>query len=87
MIWARVQFSSGEKVEEVVRAVRLLNDRLAGTPISLICQKMESLRPILHEYMVGQELIYEAILGAFARFATERMNSYGKEELLSQPES
>ncbi len=74
------------KVEEVVRAVRLLNERLAGTPISLICQKMESLRPVLHEYMVGQEIIYEAILGAFARFATERMRSYGKEELLSQPE-
>ncbi len=74
------------KVEDVVRGVKLLNERLAGTPISQICEKMESLRPILHEYMVGQEIIYDAILGAFARFATERMASYGKEELLSQPE-
>ncbi len=74
------------KVDDVVRGVKLLNERLVGTPISEICSKMEALRPVLHEYMVGQEIIYDAILGAFARFATERMSSYGKEELLSQPE-
>jgi heat-inducible transcriptional repressor len=76
----------GTKVDQVVKTVKLLNDRLTGTPLSQVVSKMEALRPALTDYMVGQELIYEAIMGVFAKLATERMELYGQEELYKQPE-
>ena len=76
----------GTRVDQVVKTVKLLNDRLTGTPLSQVVSKMEALRPALTDYMVGQELIYEAIMGVFAKLATERMELYGQEELYKQPE-
>lgn len=74
------------QLKEVVKTVKILNDRLSGTPISQIVSKMEAMRPALTDYMVGQEIIYQAILGAFAKFATSRMELFGKDELYKQPE-
>lgn len=77
---------SSVQVEEVVKTVRLLNDRLSGTPISQVCGKMEAMKPALTDYVVGEELIYDALLEAFAKFATDRLDLYGKETLYNQPE-
>jgi heat-inducible transcriptional repressor len=73
-------------VEEVVKSVKLLNDRLTGTPISGVVSKMEAMRPALTDYVVGQEIIYDALLEAFAKFATDRLDMYGKDALYNQPE-
>jgi heat-inducible transcriptional repressor len=73
-------------VEEVVKTVCMLNARLTGTPIAGVVSKMEAMRPALTDYVVGQEVIYDAILEAFAKFATERLDMYGKDALYNQPE-
>ncbi|MCQ2772616.1 MAG: heat-inducible transcriptional repressor HrcA [Bacilli bacterium] len=74
------------KMSDVVKTVKLLNDRLCGTTLSEIVAKMEAMKPALNDYMMGQELIYQAILAVFAKFASERMSLYGKESLYNQPE-
>lgn len=74
------------KVTDVVKNVKLLNDRLSGTPISQLVTKMEAMKPALTDYVMGQEIIYDAILASFAKFATSRMELYGKSALYSQPE-
>ena len=74
------------KLEEVQKTVTLLNDRLKGTPLSEIVPKMESMKPVLQDYIVGQDVVYQTLLSAFLRFAGERMDLYGKENLLDQPE-
>ncbi len=73
-------------IEEVKKTVELLNDRLLGTPISEIVPKMEAMRPALTDYVVGQDSIYQAFFQAFLKFAGERMNLYGRQKLLDQPE-
>ena len=73
-------------LEEVSKTVTLLNDRLKGTAIVDLVGKMEAMRPALTDYVVGQDVIYQALLEAFLKFAEERMNLYGKENLLDQPE-
>ena len=75
-----------ESMDDVVKTVNLLNDRLKGTPIADLVDKMEAMKPALSDFMVGQDIIYQALLEAFLKFAEERMNLYGKENLLSQPE-
>ena len=76
----------GVSLEELTKTVTLLNDRLKGTPISELVGKMESMRTALQDYIVGQDLIYATLLQAFLKFAEERMNLYGKNNLLDQPE-
>jgi heat-inducible transcriptional repressor len=74
------------KTDEVVKTVKLLNDRLSGTPVSDLVTKMEAMKPAFTDYVVGQEVIYDAILEAFAKFATDRLSLYGKDALYNQPE-
>jgi heat-inducible transcriptional repressor len=73
-------------MEEVEKNIAVLNDRLIGTPIAQLVPKMEAMRPILKDYMVGERALYDAILSAFVKFTGERVALYGKEALFSQPE-
>ena len=76
----------GTSAEDVQKTVTLLNDRLKGTPIVDIVSKMEAMRPAVTDYVVGQDVVYQALMEAFLRFAGERLNLYGKEKLFDQPE-
>ncbi len=76
----------GADLEEIQKTVALLNDRLKGTAIADLVTKMEAMRPALTDYVVGQDVIYQLLLETFLRFASERMNLYGKKNLLDQPE-
>lgn len=71
---------------EVVKCVQLLNDRLVGTPVSGLVDKMEALKPVLQDYVVQHDVLYQAILETLVRFAGDRLSLYGKEELFEHPE-
>ncbi|MBR1846094.1 MAG: heat-inducible transcription repressor HrcA [Bacilli bacterium] len=77
---------AGTSVEEVQKTVTLLNERLKGTPIVDLVSKMEAMRPAITDYVVGQDVVYQALMEAFLRFAGERLNLYGKDRLFEQPE-
>lgn len=72
--------------EEVVKCVEILNARLKGTPIRDLVEKVEALKPILNDYVISHDLIYQALLETFLRFAGDRLSLYGREELFNQPE-
>lgn len=76
----------GMEQSELKKGVDALSERLLGTSICDLVPKMEAMKPALTDYMVGQDAVYQALLGAFLRFAGERMNLYGKTNLLDQPE-
>ncbi|MCI5940347.1 MAG: heat-inducible transcriptional repressor HrcA [Candidatus Enteromonas sp.] len=71
---------------DVQKTMELLSNRLVGTPISELVPKMEAMKPAVTDYLVGQDAIYQALLSAFVQFAGERVNLYGKENLLDHPE-
>ena len=72
--------------DEIVSCVSLLNDRLKGTPIVNLVEKTEALKPVLSEYIVNHDLVYQALLETFVRFASDRLSLYGREELFSRQE-
>ncbi|MCR5505667.1 MAG: hypothetical protein K6F07_01565, partial [Bacilli bacterium] len=72
--------------EEVVNCVKVLNDRLKGTPINQLVGKVEALKPVLSDYVVSHDIIYQALLETFMRFAGDRLSLYGRDELFNQPE-
>ena len=72
--------------EEVINCVQVLNDRLKGTPIRDLVVKVEALKPVLSDYVVSHDIIYQALLETFMRFAGDRLSLYGRDELFNQPE-
>lgn len=76
----------GRNVQDVVKAVSVLNERLSGTPVADLVPKMRAMQPAIKDYLIGQDAVYQALIAAFLNFAGNRMNLYGKENLLDQPE-
>ena len=74
------------KANEVVDCVKILNDRLKGTPVNELVDKVEALKPILNDYVVSHDIVYQALLETFIRFAGDRLSLYGRDELFNQPE-
>ena len=72
--------------KDIVSCVGLLNDRLKGTPISELVDKMETIKPLLQDYVVSHDLVYQALLETLLKFASDRVSLYGREELFSHPE-
>ena len=76
----------GTDPDEIVRCVELLNDRLIGTPVNELVEKVEVLKPVISDYVVSHDLVYQALLETFVRFASDRLSLYGRDELLNHPE-
>jgi heat-inducible transcriptional repressor len=49
-------------------------------------EKMESLRPILSEHIINHDVLYQALLQTFLKFASDRLKLYGEDELFKHPE-
>lgn len=66
--------------------IKMLNDRLNGTPISEIEEKMKAIEPIL-KAQIGKDsqIVMEAFAEAFISFAKKRFQSYGVTKLLANP--
>ena len=73
-------------LSDVESCVKLLNDRLKGTAIAELIPKMKAIKPLLSDYVIDHDVIYQAMLEAFVGFAKDRLSVYGKEELFEQPE-
>ena len=79
-------FEDKVSVDDITSCVKLLNDRLKGTSISELVPKMEAIKPILSDYVIDHDVIYQALLETFLRFASDRLEVFNKDELLNQPE-
>lgn len=64
----------------------VLNNRLRGTRISELVNKMEEIRPALSEVVGRHDLLFTAFVKAFVRFASENVYFSGKDRMLYQPE-
>ena len=75
------------RANNLKKCIEILNDRLKGTKISALVEKLESIKPILSDYMSDYVYLYNALLKTFYDFASNRNGTvYGKENLLTQPE-
>lgn len=79
-------FDSQTDMEDLCKCCDLLNDRLQGTPLSELIDRMESIKPLLVEQFGKAEMLYKAFVSAFIKFSKERVNFTGTENLMYQPE-
>ncbi len=74
------------KISDVESCVKLLNDRLKGTPIAQLGEKMQTLKPLLSDYIIEHDVVYKAMIETLLTFARDRLQTYGQQGLLDNPE-
>ena len=79
-------FKETVSVEDIQNCTAILNDRLKGTPIHEVVEKMQMLKPILASSVQRHEMLFQAFVSAFVKFASENVYFSGKGKLLYQPE-
>ena len=72
--------------DELVQCMDVLNQRLKGTPVNQLINKMEALKPVLSDYVISHDVVYQALMETSLRFASDRLSLYGREELFNNPE-
>lgn len=79
-------FQGEVEAQDIEACTQIFNERLVGTRLYEIVAKLESLKPILERQIKQYELLFEAFVNAFVRFAQDEVYFSGEKYLLYQPE-
>ena len=79
-------FQDEVTIEDIETCTDILNDRLKGTPIHTLPERLESLKPVLTKSVQRFEMLYNAFAGAFVKFASETLYFDGTSNMMYQPE-
>ena len=81
------KFTDEVTIDDLKNCTDILNDRLVGTPINEIVDKMNEIKPILAHAVKRHEVLFNAFMQAFIKFASENGVYYsGVSNMLYQPE-
>lgn len=78
-------FNTDVSIEDIKTCTDLLNDKLSGTPICDVVDRMREIEPLLASHVARHEVLFEAFVNAFMRFATENVYCSGQSNMLYQP--
>ena len=73
-------------MQDLQECMKMLNERLIGSPISSLVERMEALKPLISDYIKQNDAIYRVLADALIRFTEERVSLFGHSKLLNQPE-
>ncbi len=73
-------------MEDISNCTEILNDRLVGTPINEVVEKLNEIKPILAHSVKRHEALFNAFMQAFIKFASDNMYFSGASNMLYQPE-
>lgn len=81
-------FNIPEQLEagDVSKGVEILNDRLKGTPLFGVIEKMITLKPVLAMYIEQYEVLINAFVELFKNITDEKGSVWGTSNLFDQPE-
>lgn len=80
------QFNTDISVDDLKNCTDLMNDQLVGTPIDLVVDRMKEIEPLMASKLARHEVLFDAFVDAFMRFATEKVAVSGRSNMLYQPE-
>lgn len=79
-------FASDVSVEDIKICCDILNDKLTGTPIGEVVMRMSDIQPLLASHIARHEVLFEAFVNAFVKFASDHVYCSGQSNMLYQPE-
>lgn len=80
------QFDEKVSVEDIQNCCTILNDKLSGTPIQNVVERMQEIQPLLAAHITRHEVLFQAFVNAFVRFASDNVYYSGQSNMLYQPE-
>lgn len=80
------QFDEKISVEDIQNCCTILNEKLTGTPISAVVERMQEIQPLLAAHITRHEVLFQAFVNAFMRFASDNVYCSGQSNMLYQPE-
>lgn len=80
------QFDEKVSVEDIQNCCVILNEKLSGTPISSVVERMQEIQPLLEAHISRHEVLFQAFVNAFVRFASDNVYYSGQSNMLYQPE-
>ncbi len=63
-----------------------MNDKLSGTPICNVVERMQEIQPLLAAHISRHEVLFQAFVNAFVKFASDHVYTSGQSNMLYQPE-
>ena len=72
--------------KDLEKCVKILNDRLLGTPLYGVVEKMIALKPVLSMQIEKYEILINTFKDLFKNMASEKPNAWGTSNLFDQPE-
>lgn len=79
-------FAENVSIEDIKNCTDILNERLVGTPIDQVVEKLNEIKPIITHSVKRSEALFNAFVQAFIKFAGDNMYCSGKSNMLYQPE-
>ncbi|MDD2433913.1 MAG: hypothetical protein PHW67_01430, partial [Bacilli bacterium] len=73
-------------IKDVEKCIEIINDRIAGTALDNVVEKIDALQPIIAENVKHYDIVFKALMEVFKSFSNDRMNVFGRENVLEQPE-
>ncbi|MCI8541419.1 MAG: heat-inducible transcription repressor HrcA [Erysipelotrichaceae bacterium] len=80
------QFDEQVSVEDIQNCCTILNEKLCGTPIFNVVERMQEIQPLLAAHITRHEVLFQAFVNAFVRFASDNVYYSGQSNMLYQPE-
>lgn len=80
------QFDEYIEINDMMTCCNLLNDRLQGVPLSKVVDCMMEIQPLLAANVKRHEVLFQAFVNAFVRFASDQFYTSGHRNMLYQPE-
>ncbi len=80
------QFDEQISVEDIQNCCTILNEKLCGTPIFNVVERMQEIQPLLAAHITRHEVLFQAFVNAFVRFASDNVYYSGQSNMLYQPE-
>ncbi|MFV0381381.1 MAG: heat-inducible transcriptional repressor HrcA [Breznakia sp.] len=79
-------FEQSVSLKDIQTCCNILNDKLTGTTISEVSAKLSEIEPMLAAQVSRHEILFQAFVSAFVKFASDNVYTSGTSNLLYQPE-
>ena len=79
-------FKDDVSIDDIDACTDILNDNLRDTPVTMLNEKLEEVRPLLEKNVKRHEMLFNAFYTAFIKFASESLYVSGAANMMYQPE-
>lgn len=80
------QFEDNISMSDITTCCNILNENLCGIALNEVVEKMKEIEPLMAGKVKRHEILFEAFVNAFVRFASDQVYLSGQKNMLYQPE-